>query len=440
MNFADGTRYDASTQDAYLEVRDRDYFFTPAFILFGMAIGLGGAALIRWLSAGSLTWSAVGAAVIVLLPARALLANYHPNDRSRNYIAYDYAYNILSSCDSSAVVFTNGDNDTFPVWCLQEVYGIRKDVRIANLSLLNTHWYVRQLRDQMKVPMRLTDRDIDRLVHYQSPDGEIKRIQDQMIDEILNANRWQEPIDFAVTVSQASRQYMGRPIDSNLLMTGLVSRLVQNQGHQRADVATMSDRLEHVFKFRGLNDPAVYKDENTERMIANYISTFLIVADTLRRAGDFDGAVKFAKMGVDVLPKNEEGYMYLGELYADFGHPEKLDSLRAALENAPVDRDKIETSIAYGFKRAADTLRGLEILKEVLKRNPGYDQAYRGIVQFYYELGQYDTLLAFMKAWTAEHPDDKDSETLLSQVRGLVDRVKKTAAFPDSAISEEKQP
>ncbi len=440
MNFADGTKYNAATQDAYLEVRDRDYFFTPAFILFGMAIGLGGAALIGWLSSGSTRWSAFGAAVIAILPARAIMANYHTNDRSHNYIAYDYACNILNSCDSTAVVFTNGDNDTFPVWCLQEVYGLRKDVRIANLSLLNTHWYIKQLRDDLHVPMRLTDQEIDRMVHYKRPDGEIKRIQDQMIDEILNTNKWQEPVDFAVTVSQASRQYQDRPIDSNLLMIGLVSRLVQSKGHQRCDVKLMGYRLDSVFQWRGLNDPRVYKDDNTQRLIENYNSTFLIVADSLRRAGDIEGAEHYAKMSVEILPGNEDGYMYLGELYADYNLEYKLDSLRLVIANAPVDRDRVETSFAYAYKRAADTLRGLELLKEILVRNPKYQQAYRGIVQFYYELGQYDTLLAFMEDWVAKHPDDQDSEKLLGQVRELTDRLKKTAEAKDSAAAAEQAP
>lgn len=440
MNFADGTKYNAATQDAYLEVRDRDYFFTPAFILFGMAIGLGGAALVGWLSAESTRWSVFGAAVIALLPARAIMANYHSNDRSRNYIAYDYAYNILSSCDSTAVVFTNGDNDTFPVWCLQEVYGIRKDVRIANLSLLNTHWYIRQLRDDLHVPISLSDQGIDRLVHYKLPNGEIKRIQDQMIDEILNTNKWREPIDFAVTVSQASRQYMERPIDGNLVMIGLVSRLVQSQGRQRCDPELMGYCLDSVFKWRGLNDPRVYKDDNTQRLIENYNSTFLIVADSLRRAGDIDGAEHYARMSVEILPGNEDGYMYLGELYADYNLEHKLDSLRAEIVHAPVDRDRVETSFAYAYKRAADTLRGLELLKEILERNPKHQQAYRGLVQFYYELGQYDTLLAFMEDWTAKYPGDKDSEMLLGQVRELTNRLKKTAEAKDSLTDVKQAP
>jgi hypothetical protein len=74
-------------------------------------------------------------------------AKWGEYSRFHNYVPLEYAYNILQSCDSNAVLFTAGDNDTFPLWAIQDVYGVRRDVRIVNLSLASMGWYINQLKN-----------------------------------------------------------------------------------------------------------------------------------------------------------------------------------------------------------------------------------------------------------------------------------------------------
>jgi len=127
MNFADGMRQSPVTGADYMEVRDRDYFFTPAYIIFGLSIGIGLAVLIQTVRNGIANFSSgpkkiilASLSVLFLLPVFTLAGNYHVCDRSNNYIPYDYAWNLLESTPQNGILFTHGDNDTFPLWCLQE--------------------------------------------------------------------------------------------------------------------------------------------------------------------------------------------------------------------------------------------------------------------------------------------------------------------------------
>lgn len=152
--------------------RERDYFYVGAFFVFSMwiAIGVQGVMdLIREQMKKSNSQKPVMAFSVVLLfaliPLNMMRVNYHINDRSKNYVPWDYSYNMLQSVAPDAILFTNGDNDTFPLWYLQNVEGVRQDVTIANLSLLNTDWYITQLKNtrpfnSQKVPMTLTDEQI----------------------------------------------------------------------------------------------------------------------------------------------------------------------------------------------------------------------------------------------------------------------------------------
>ncbi|MEZ4424185.1 MAG: DUF2723 domain-containing protein [Gemmatimonadota bacterium] len=145
LNFRYGFSIAAPVNDPELhEVRERDYFFIVSFSLWGLWSGVGIATLWRW--AGARTGRALLGAPVLALALVPLLLNFGWASRSRDYSARDWAYNLLQSVEPYGVLFTNGDNDTFPLWYLQEVEGIRRDVTVIVTSYLNTDWYVRQLK------------------------------------------------------------------------------------------------------------------------------------------------------------------------------------------------------------------------------------------------------------------------------------------------------
>lgn len=129
--------------------RERDYAYAGSFYFYAVWIGLGVLALFEWLiKVVDERIAAVTAGLLCFFAVPLIMGseNWVNHDRSGRYLARDVAFNYLYSCAPDAILFTNGDNDTFPLWYAQEVEGKRTDIRVCNLMLLNTDWYI----DQMK--------------------------------------------------------------------------------------------------------------------------------------------------------------------------------------------------------------------------------------------------------------------------------------------------
>lgn len=131
------------------EPRERDYAYVGSFYAFAIWIGLGAIAIKEWLFK-KLTpqTAAISATVIALACGPILMAsqNWDDHDRSSKMVAHDIAVSYLESCAPNAILFTYGDNDTYPLWYAQEVEGIRPDIRLVNLSLFDTDWYIDGMR------------------------------------------------------------------------------------------------------------------------------------------------------------------------------------------------------------------------------------------------------------------------------------------------------
>lgn len=326
--------------------RERDYSYVGSFMAFAIWIGAGAAILteklLKYLKKKEIATRTAGIAMLmqlILIPGVMLFANYHEHNRSGNYIAWDMAYNMLQSCEPNGILFTNGDNDTYPLWYLQEVEKIRKDVTVANLSLLNTPWHIKQLRDSRPVGERfinLTDAQIDEFSYGlqawqeqnvripvendpKNSDGYIEwnlkptyagqalKTQDLMVLKIINDTRWKYPIYFAVTVGNENRIGM----EDYLGMEGLTFK-VNSHKVSLVDKEKMEDNLmtdigdltwskefipsnfvesgtetinagwsrdyQSGYLFRNLGNKDVYYNNSVIRLMQNYRSGYLQLA------------------------------------------------------------------------------------------------------------------------------------------------------------------
>ena len=151
-----------------MQPRERDYAYAGSFYAFAIWCGMGVAAVIetvraKWLQGRGERYAAALAAVVsvacLLVPAQMASQNWDDHDRSGRYTCRDFGQNYLNSCqqENNPIIYTNGDNDTFPLWYNQDVEGVRTDARVCNLSYLQTDWYIDQMRrpayDSPSVPI-----------------------------------------------------------------------------------------------------------------------------------------------------------------------------------------------------------------------------------------------------------------------------------------------
>ncbi|TLU88210.1 MAG: DUF2723 domain-containing protein [Chlorobium sp.] len=317
--------------------RERDYSYVASFFAFAMWIGIGVESI--WCNAAEKLKAAgrnnalfpvavmTVALSMLLVNGRMLQANYRVHNRSGNYVPWDWAWNMLQSCEKDAILFTNGDNDTFPLWYLQEVERIRTDVRVVNLSLANTGWYLAQLkntspRGAKKVAFSMDDEEIagityepidsvtaalpslkakqdllrlsrenglklpelpaDSIAWMLKPgltlDGQgYFRPQDKAVYDIVMNNFAGRPIYFALTVDPENM--IG--LEKFLRLDGLVYKLVPLKSADPmsyVDSSLLFRNLLTVYRFRNLNNPGVYLEETSRKLCGNYAPLFVRLA------------------------------------------------------------------------------------------------------------------------------------------------------------------
>lgn len=350
------------------EPREREYIFVGAYTFFGCWMGIGAAGLIvsAARSASHALAGPVVAACCLILPLGLLDSNYFSHDRRGDTIPYDYAYNILQTCEPDAILFTNGDNDTYPLWFLQHVEGVRTDVRLINLSLIKTAWYVEQLRDlEPKVPINLTDEEIRAKMvaypwtepedleiaglqikgteiptaQYRSGSGTVPVIEAHtvMIWWIINQLNWSKPVYFAVTVPNSNQAGL-RPY---LSMEGMAYRLVREHGPGQFDPNRTMKNLMQTYRYRGINNPDLYKDPVARRLLGNYLVLFEGLTQALTRMGMLGQAYEALRFAEENIPPHamddRRMWQSLSYRYRDiargFYDANKPDSAAMALED-----------------------------------------------------------------------------------------------------------
>ncbi|GAA4367007.1 DUF2723 domain-containing protein [Hymenobacter saemangeumensis] len=220
------------------EPRERDYTFTGATFAFAIWIGLGVlglAELLRKVLKADGLRAALAVLLGVLSPALLVAQGWDDHDRSNRYNSVDSAKNLLDSCSPNAILFTNGDNDTFPLWYAQEVEGYRTDVRVAVLSYLNTDWYIQQMKRRSylsePLPISMSDKSYTQGTNDYLPFAANPAVQSVNVKEFIQLVEQNNPL-LQVQYSEGGASMMSFPTPNFYLpvdtaafkATGLVTK------------------------------------------------------------------------------------------------------------------------------------------------------------------------------------------------------------------------
>ncbi|MEL6865301.1 MAG: DUF2723 domain-containing protein, partial [Bacteroidota bacterium] len=175
------------------EPRERDYVLVGSFFTFCIWIGMGAMAIFQSLKSranldGKMS-AIVAVALVMVAPVLMGTQNFDDHSRRHHKASRDYASNFLNSCEPNAIIFTYGDNDTYPLWYAQEVEGIRTDVRVVNLSLIAVDWYIDQLRrkvnDSPAIKMSIPSEALRGFKRVQIPIDPYKKAKEMPLEAAL---------------------------------------------------------------------------------------------------------------------------------------------------------------------------------------------------------------------------------------------------------------
>ena len=429
--------------------RERDYAYAGSFYAFCIWIGLGVLALIDWCNsalktnAGKTAIALLITLVTLLVPAQMASQNWDDHDRSNRYACRDFGANYLKSCEENAILFSNGDNDTFPLWYNQEVEGVGTDKRVCNLSYLQTDWYIAQMKrpyyESPALPITWEYKDympgkneiarvdnrlgqpvsVEKAFNFlrsddprtksregdnylpsdqlfiTTPAGEQMMLKkkrmytrsEMMIMEMIEQNDFNRPMYFCATVG--NDYYLG--LEPWLELTGLTYQITPTRsadGQPRVNTEKMYENMLHKFQYGNMNIPGIYIDENLMRMCRTHRMMLAQLAEQLLRENQREKALEVLDFAEEQLPGYNIPYDYtsatMAGLYFILKEDEKALAIMDAVAQTCAEYMRFAQSLDRHQREVMESTTGRQaaILSYVLQTCERY--GHRELVEKYY--------------------------------------------------------
>ena len=415
--------------------RERDYAYAGSFYFFAIWIGLGVLALYEGLSKllGEKASAPAAGALCMVVPVLMAAQNWDDHDRSGRYLARDVAFNYLNSCAPNAILLTNGDNDTFPLWYAQEVEGVRTDVRVCNLMLLNTDWYINQMKratyESAPLPVTLPPQkyydgvnnqvfivektkdpvEISTVIDWVMSDNKATKVQisaDEVLD-VIPSRTIRIPVDSAAVIASGTVKpedadkivpYIDIQLQgSSILKSQLVMLDILAHNNWERPIYYVTGYhddafgLEEYFQLEGLAYRLVpIKSENRSWLEYGRIDSDILYENVANKfvwggANDPDVNLDYHHLRTLMVIKARLIYARLAKTLASEGKNEKAAAvLNSCMELLPPEKfpyDPYFTDLIEGYFMAGDTARAVQLTRDAsgyyfarldyfLKQNP----------------------------------------------------------------------
>ncbi|MEY4486651.1 MAG: hypothetical protein RL440_1184 [Bacteroidota bacterium] len=304
------------------EPRERDYAYAGSFYFFAMWIGIGVYAIFDLLKKylkESKVRASIATALGLIVPVIMGSQNWDDHDRSGKTSARDLAHNYLESCGKNGILFTNGDNDTFPLWYLQEVEGKRTDVRVCNLSLMGTDWYTNQmkLKTYESDPLPIKFRE-DQILMYAGNTDQVyfmpllqlfsQNLSDTIIKKVLDLRLKHNPSEAKMAAGYFDQRaqvlfadVVAKSPEAELLKTQIASTDSTNM------IAATIDKYQKVFQlFEAARNGQVEFKNNTGQELQELLEQY----ERIWSAVDFADAMAFVRDDANMITDEQNKFSF----------------------------------------------------------------------------------------------------------------------------------